>query len=168
MAHRAPLIIADYSDDWPRQFAAERNRLLAALPTGFDVEHVGSTAVPDLAAKPIIDLMLGAASLSDIEQVLPLLQGLGYDYRPEHEVALPERRFLAWPMTRPRQFHLHAVEIGSPFWHDHLRFRDRLRADPELAQHYAQLKRALAKRHGDDRAAYTEVKSGFIRDVLAG
>ena len=57
MAHRAPLIIADYSDDWPRQFAAERNRLLAALPTGFEVEHVGSTAVPDLAAKPIIDLM---------------------------------------------------------------------------------------------------------------
>ncbi|MDO5506612.1 MAG: GrpB family protein [Pseudoxanthomonas suwonensis] len=166
-AHRAPLVVQPWSEAWPRMFEQERERLLAALPAGFVIEHVGSTAVPELAAKPIVDMLLGASRLEAVDAVLPVLAGLGYDYRPEHEDAFPDRRFLAWPMTRPRRFHLHGVRIGGEFWQSHLAFRDRLRADTGLAGEYGTLKQRLVQAFGDDRAGYTAAKSPFIQQVLA-
>ena len=168
MAHRAPIVISPYSDAWPRCFAKERDRLLAALPEGFEIEHVGSTSVPGLAAKPIIDMLLGAASLDAIDAVIPVLGSLGYDYRPEHEATFPQRRFLAAPLVRPRRFHLHGVVQGGAFWRDHIAFRDRLRGSAALAAEYAALKRRLARACGDDRGGYTHAKSAFILGVLSG
>lgn len=168
MAHRAPLLIEQYSPAWPMTFERERERLLAQLPAGFVLEHIGSTSVPGLAAKSIIDMMLGGPDLAAVDQVVPRLQSLGYDYRPEHEVAFPQRRFLALPLSRPRHFHLHAVQTGAAFWNEHLAFRDRLRADAELADAYAALKRELARQYGDDREGYTLAKSDFIRVALMG
>ncbi len=140
--------------------------MLDALPSDFVVEHVGSTAIPGMPSKPMIDLMLGAPSLEEAQAVIPTLADLGYQYMPEHEQEIPDRRFFAFPSTRPRQFHLHAVKRNGAFWHKHILFRDRLAAQRELAQEYADLKRSLAARFHDDRAAYTETKTPFILQVL--
>ena len=85
----------------------------------------------------------------------------------EHEDALPERRFFAKPLVRPRIFHLHSVVIGSKFWIEHIAFRDALREDNHLAVAYEQLKRALAEEHGHNRDAYTAAKGSFIANVIA-
>jgi GrpB-like predicted nucleotidyltransferase (UPF0157 family) len=112
-------------------------------------------------------MMLGARSLSLIEAQLTVLQNLGYEYLPQHELEIPDRRFFAKPVVRPRAVHLHGLQIGGPRWNAHLQFRDQLRASAELSKNYADLKKRLAAQFIDDRAAYTEAKSTFIRNVLA-
>lgn len=163
----APVVIVRYDPTWPARFKAERERLQGLVgPATARIEHVGSTAVPGLGAKPIIDILVGVHSLTAFEARIPSLEKAGFEYIAEHERVLPDRRFLAWPTPPPREVHVHAVEIGTPFWVDHLRFRDRLRADPALAAAYDTLKRRLAAEHGRDREAYTEAKAPFILDVL--
>ena len=144
----------------------ERARILAAIALpGVAVEHVGSTAVPGLAAKPIIDILIGLSHLEDAAVVIPPLEGLGYEYLPERELETPERRFLARPKTKPRTRHIHMVEVGSDFWERHLLFRDYLRTHPDAAREYASLKHALAARFRENREAYTEGKTAFVRRI---
>lgn len=102
-----------------------------------------------------------------IEERIPAIEALGYLYVPEHETDSPERRYFRKPREGARTHHLHAVETGSAFRRDHLAFRDALRVHPAWAAGYAALKRALAERHRDDRAAYTEGKTAFVSSVLA-
>ena len=167
MTHRAPLWIKPYDPRWPALFAAEREELAALLqPLELRIEHVGSTAVPGLAAKAIVDMMGGCRSLVDFEAKIPALEAAGWAYLPQHEDAFPERRFLAKPRQRPRTFHLHVVLQASEFWKRHLFFRDRLRADPVLAQRYASAKYELARRFGSDREGYTEAKTPVIEAIL--
>ena len=161
-------MVVPYDPVWVACFSAERERLLALFaPREARIEHVGSTSVPGLAAKPIVDMLLGVRRLADVERRIPVLEARGWEYVPEHEAVFPERRFLARPRRRPRTHHLHAVEIGSRFWNDHLAFRDQLRARPEDAAAYGRLKRELAARHGSDRSAYTEAKTSFVEAILA-
>ena len=167
MAHRAPIIIVPYRSEWPQMFADEQERLTLQLPAKIKLEHIGSTSVVGLEAKPIVDIMLGAQSLVEVEALLPTLEALGYEYLPETEQQLPMRRFLAFPNTRPRAIHLHAVALDSDFWREHVAFRDALRKDAHLARAYGALKRQLACKYGDDRAGYTEAKSAFIYEVLS-
>lgn len=134
--------------------------------TDFSIEHVGSTAVPGLGAKPIIDIMLGASALPEVEARIGQLASRGYEYVPEREAQLPERRYFVKPRTRPRTFHLHCVVRGSDFWESHLEFRDFLREHPETAAAYLELKQELAARCRTDRVAYTEGKSAFINSIL--
>lgn len=163
MTHRAPIVIEPYRETWPQVFETERAALRSVLTIpSVQIEHIGSTAVPGLAAKPIIDVMLGAASLADIESQIPALSRLGYVYVRELENELPERRFFAKPRIHPRQIHLHAVVFNEEFWIPHLAFRDALRANPDQARAYEALKRALAQVHGDDRESYTRAKGEFI------
>ena len=167
MTDRGEVQVVPYSPEWPRRFEAERAVLATVFAPGeFRIEHIGSTAVPGLSAKPIVDVLVGAATLADIEARVPAMAAQGYQYVPELEAVLPQRRFLAKPKVRPRQFHVHAVELGSRFWAEHLQFRDALRADPDLAAEYAALKLKLAARFGDDRKGYTDAKDPFIRSVL--
>ncbi len=169
MGARRRVEIRPHDPAWPARFGAERERLLAVFESHpVEVEHVGSTAVPGLAAKPILDLMLGAPDLAAVEARIPALERLGYEYVPELERVHPERRFFALPVSKPRTHHLHAVVRGERFWRDHLRFRDRLRAEPQLARAYERLKRRLAALHGAEREAYTEGKTAFVRAALAG
>ncbi len=164
-----PVVIAPYDPAWPERFERERAGLLALFEPGTArVEHVGSTAVPGLGAKPIIDMLLGVERIEAVEARIPRLEARGYAYLAEHEAALPERRFFARPRVPPRAFHLHAVELSTPFWERHLRFRDALRARPELAHEYEALKTDLARRLGADRDRYTEAKTAFIEAALAG
>ena len=110
------------------------------------VERVGSTAVPGLGAKPVIDVMVGVSQLAEAEGRIGALEGAGYEYVQKYEIELPERRYFRKPRLGPSAYHLHCVVKGSSFWVRHLAFRDYLRAHPESAAAYCELKRELAVR----------------------
>ncbi len=129
-------------------------------------EHVGSTAVPGLGAKPIIDIMVGVTRLPDAELHIADLEEHDYEYVPEYEAQMPERRYFRKPQEGLRTHHLHCVVEGSCFWRRHLAFRDYLRANPETAAAYFALKQQLALRHRTNRVAYTEAKSAFVESIL--
>lgn len=157
--HNASVEIVDYDSAWPAAFEAERERLTPLLD-GVEVHHFGSTAVPGLAAKPVIDMI---ALVPDLDTpIAALVAQAGYQFPEAFNATLTHRRFLCYPSAAHRTHHLHLVDQRSEL-ERRLRFRDRLRADPVLAGEYVTLKRALAERHRDDREAYTEAKSEFVR-----
>jgi GrpB-like predicted nucleotidyltransferase (UPF0157 family) len=161
-----PLEFVDYDATWPRQFEEEKRRILGAISRYVAaVEHVGSTSVPGLAAKPIVDILVGLRSLSDATSCINPLKGLGYEYVPEFEAELPERRYFRRVVPRPRTHHIHMVETTSEFWRRHLLFRDYLRAQPEDARAYELLKRDLVSRFEVGRD-YAAAKSVFISAIL--
>ncbi|MDQ7829434.1 MAG: DUF4127 family protein [Armatimonadota bacterium] len=165
-----PPVVVDYDPRWPALFESERALLadaLAALHPAPRIEHVGSTAVPGLAAKPVLDIMIGVARLEDLDRLVEPLGRLGYEYVPELEVSMPNRRYFRRNNARgERVAQVHAVVVGSPFWQRYLRFRDYLRAHPEEAAAYARLKRELAAGHVTTHSD-TFAKSVFIREVEA-
>ncbi len=162
---RRPLVIEDYNPEWPALYTAEERRILRAIGhVVVAVEHVGSTSVPGLGAKPIIDIMVGVRQLADAEVCIALLERIGYEYVPEYEALLPERRYFR-KGTPVRTHHLHMVEQTSGFWARHILFRDHLRAHPEMARQYQDLKKELAATV--ERSAYTDAKTPFIESVLA-
>jgi GrpB-like predicted nucleotidyltransferase (UPF0157 family) len=127
------------------------------------IHHVGGTAVPGLEAKPTIDILVGVGDLAVARSCFRPLADLGYLYAPY----LPaEMHWFCKPDPAHRTHHLHLVPIGSGRYSDELVFRDRLRADPQLAADYADLMRTLAERHRHDREAYTDAKSAFILAAL--
>jgi len=154
-----------YDPNWPRRFDEER-RALAAVFAGSDavVEHVGSTAVPGLGAKPVIDVMIGVPTLAEVECRILALEAAGYEYVQAYEQELPDRRYFRKPRAGPRTFHVHCVVTGSDFWVKHLAFRDYLRDHADAAAAYADLKHDLAHRVPKER--YTEAKSPFIDRIL--
>jgi GrpB-like predicted nucleotidyltransferase (UPF0157 family) len=161
-----PLVVSDYDVEWPvlfRQIAEPVQRALGEIAVA--VEHVGSTSVPGLAAKPVIDVDVVVRSSEDVPAVIERLRELGYLYQGDK--GIPGRSAFMWPPHSPRH-HLYVVVEGSKPHLDHVRFRDYLRDHPEVAREYAELKRALADQHRSDRAAYTEAKAEFIDRVLAG
>lgn len=177
-----PVVIADYDPGWPRKFDAERDLIVRTCGVGafVQIEHVGSTSVPGLAAKPIIDMMPGLRSLDDAPPLISPLESLGYEYVPafEHDTSsgpgMPLRRYFRKDENGARAYHLHIVEVGSPFWVEHLLFRDYLRAHPEVATEYARLKRELAAGFNaaltpasDINVGYTDRKTDFIEMIKA-
>jgi GrpB-like predicted nucleotidyltransferase (UPF0157 family) len=159
-----PVRVVDYDPGWPAQFAEERARLVPALgDAAAAIEHIGSTAVAGLAAKPIIDIMVGLRRAPLGEEHIVAVTQLGYEYRGEF--GIPGRQYFR--RGRPRTHQLHVVQHGSAFWETHLLFRDHLRAHPSEAERYAALKRELAGRFRESSASYTEAKGTFIEQVLA-
>lgn len=162
------VVLMPYDGQWPHLFAQEAARvrhLLGDLVTR--VEHIGSTAVPGLDAKPIIDLLVGVRSLHEGEQqAVPPLEAIGYSYWRDNPNQ--ERMFLVkgLPPNGPRTHHLHMVEPTSAEW-ERVLFRDYLRAHPDEAQQYAQLKHQLAAQFPYDREAYTDGKASYIVAVMA-
>jgi GrpB-like predicted nucleotidyltransferase (UPF0157 family) len=141
-------------------------RLSAALASSgcsLILEHSGSTAVPELAAKPIIDMIAGRSAESDRERIIEAIVAAGYDYRGEQGIV--GRDFFR--RGKPRSYHLHLCVVGSEFWNDHRAFRDALLASPETAAAYARLKLDLAREFPRDRERYTDGKTEFVRMVLA-
>ena len=155
--------IVDYDPGWPLMYEEERARLSGALGDAIEeIQHIGSTAVPGLGAKPVIDILLGMRRYPlDASQVEALLS-LGYEDLGESGIA--GRRFFRKGV--PRTHHVHATVFGGSFWTSHLRFRDHLLSHPEALRDYDRLKRRLVRECGDDRAAYTDAKAGFIQAIL--
>ncbi len=160
--------VVDYDPEWPRRFEGAAARLRAAAPALIvAVEHIGSTAVPGLAAKPIVDLMpaVAAGHPADLDRCVAPIVALGYEYIQKYEDEMPYRRFFRLRRAG-RQHNVHLVELGGEFWARHLAFRDILRTHPQVAAQYAALKRSLALRC-DDVGDYTDAKTGFIEATLA-
>ena len=167
MSTDAPVEIVSYDRHWPGRFQAERELLLDALGPWLaarSIEHIGSTAVPGLAAKPVIDIMAGVESLEGSRAALVVLERLDYCWAPYRAEVM---HWLCKPSPAHRTHHLHLVPLGSRLWTEQLAFRDYLRAHADVADEYAALKRRLADTHRFDREAYTAAKAPFVKRVLA-
>ncbi|MFZ6656866.1 GrpB family protein [Undibacterium sp. TJN19] len=161
------VVLHSYSQEWPKLFLQVRQDLLHAFaPVLVSIEHIGSTSVPGLVAKPVIDVLLGASSLYDVESKIEALDKLGYIYVSKYEQELPMRRYFVKSSVDSLRIHLHAVETGSRFWLEHLAFRDLLCSDGNLRAKYQSLKIQLAQEHAQDKSAYSDAKGSFIQAAL--
>lgn len=160
-----PIRLVAHDPHWPRQFEEEKAALSAAIGAWVSggIHHVGSTAVPGLEAKPIVDILAEVADLDQSRACFEPLAALDYLYAPYMQA---EMHWFCKPHPARRTHHLHLVPTAAARYRDELAFRDRLRGDARLASEYGALKQRLARRHGDDREAYTAAKSDFIRRAL--
>jgi len=154
-----PIVIVDYSPAWPLEFERLRDRAAAAVgDIAIAIEHVGSTAVPGLAAKPVIDLVI-VVEPEDVQAAIDRLTAIGYVH--QGNLGVEGREAFGVPEGEPRH-HLYVSPTDSQELRAQLAFRDRLRADPALATEYESLKRELARRFRDDREGYTDAKTVFV------
>lgn len=166
MASDAPVHIVPYDPVWTRRFESERDLLLGVIGpwlVGGAIEHVGSTAVAGLAAKPVIDIMAGVGSLAGSSAALSVLERHQYCYAPYRADVM---HWFCKPSPAMRTHHLHLVPVASRLWIERLAFRDYLRAHDDVALEYAALKQRLAEVYRFDRDAYTDAKAPFVERVL--
>ena len=157
-----PIIVVDYNTNWAIQYEQEKIQILNALgDTVADIQHIGSTSVPGLAAKPVIDILLGLEIPPSPIQISSL-EALGYLYCGEF--GIPGRHYFRRGMPRTHQ--IHAVQVNSEFWKRHILFRDFLRTHPDAARQYEALKRDLAIKFRYDRDRYTDSKAPLIEQLL--
>ncbi len=162
--------IVAYNSEWPMIASIEIKKLREILPSSkiIDIQHVGSTAIPGMAAKPIVDIQVAVKSLDEMKVIaIPVLQKLGYEYWYENPD--PERMFFVKgmpPFGDKRTHHVHIVEPTSRHWSEKIDFTDYLIAHPEIAKEYQQLKIKLAEQHTYDREEYTNAKGEFVKKIL--
>ena len=161
----APVRIVAYDPAWPERFERERSALATAIGDWSlgGIHHVGATAVPGLAAKPIIDILVGVPSLEGARECFDRLARLDYRYAPYRT---SEMHWFCKPHPSRRTHHLHLVPVDSPRFRDELVFRDYLRVRRDVADEYGALKHRLGARFDHDREAYTAGKAEFIRAAL--
>jgi GrpB-like predicted nucleotidyltransferase (UPF0157 family) len=161
----APVHVLAYDSRWPELFEEERAALAGVLAPWLagPIEHVGSTSVTGLDAKPVIDIMAGVRDLETSRPAIAALSEFGYCYWPYREEHI---HWFCRPSSAIRTHHLHLVPLGSQRWLDTLEFREILRANPSVAVEYANLKHRLAEQYEFDREAYTDAKGPFIERVL--
>ncbi len=156
------VIIEEYNDSWPEYFQKEKTKILQYLEQAviIDIQHFGSTSIPGLAAKPIIDILVGFERFSVADKNIRSLNELNYQY--VESVSLPgERLFLK---KTPRSHHVHFVEYGTEHWSKPLIFRDYLKENEEERNLYEKLKRELAIKYRNDRIGYMNAKTSFIKE----
>ena len=164
---RRTVDLYDYDTEWPTKFADAQRELVDALgDLVVDVHHIGSTAVPGLVAKSTIDIALEVRSIAEFVDAVPEFEALGYEYRPTSWFD-DGHAFLRRIRGDERTHHLHVVVQGHAAVADWLDFRDWLRANPDAAQRYADVKRQLAEVHYADRYAYVDAKTAIIEQLLA-
>lgn len=169
MAIDEPLTISDYDPEWPEKFRKEKARLLQIFSSSFiDIEHIGSTAIPGLGAKPVIDMMAGLKSISLADGLLGPLRGYGYATPANCNDGLTDRRWLLRHAGGHRTHHLHLLVHNSDAWKRQIQFRNALIADSKLAKRYEKLKRDLVTITDNNRTAYIEAKGEFVEMVLKG
>lgn len=164
-APRRQIVIADYDPRWAARFEEERSRIGRYVPWIVAMEHAGSTAVPGLAAKPIIDMLAAVRDLAEVEAGQKMLEDLGYEFLADP--TLPERRYFRIRKGVEHTHHLHIYGAAGFSERADLLFRDYLRAHSETARRYGALKRELADQFPEDPIAYTEAKADFVRQVVA-
>jgi len=159
------VVIVEYDPDWSVQFEHVRSSVSGALgDVAIAIEHVGSTSVPGLAAKPILDIDVVVRTTDDVPNAIELLASIGYIHRGD--LGIPGREAFDAPDTAYQQ-HLYLLVSESNPLREHIKLRNRLREDRDLVRQYAELKFRLAAEHGSNREAYTDAKTGFITRVLA-
>ena len=162
---RGSVRLVPYRAEWKGLFEEEAARLRSVLGARvLRLEHVGSTAVEGMEAKPLIDMMAAVESLEEARSFAPALEELGYEHRDDGGVR--GRIFFAKALRSRRTHHLSLTEPTSEHWRRSLLFRDHLRAHPEAAEGYRELKRELARRYPEDRDSYTAGKDSFIERAI--
>ena len=157
------VLVKPYDPEWLQEYFREEGRLKDALGEWIlDIQHVGSTAVPGLASKPIIDIGIAIQNFDNGFDMIPGMSELGYNFRGE--VGVPGRHFFIH--GRPRTHHVHMNEISSDDWRNRIAFRDYLRANSDSANQYADLKTGLALEFPNDIASYSAGKGEFIQNIL--
>lgn len=152
-----------HNERWHELFAEEKARLETAIGEFvLEIEHVGSTSVCGIAAKPLLDIAISISNKPNGEKCVAPLDNLGYEYRGENGIA---GRFY-FVKGAPRTHHLHMLLTDSDEWRNHLAFRDYLRQNPDAAQEYDKLKKELAEKYGNDRDAYLDGKAAFVEKIL--
>jgi GrpB-like predicted nucleotidyltransferase (UPF0157 family) len=160
---RGTVTLSPHRKEWHQIFNEEQSRILHAIGEHVAaIEHVGSTAICGIVAKPILDVMVGIPTFEDGEKCVAALDKLGYEYKGQNGV--PGRHFFG--KGAPRTHHLHMVAVDSDFWKHHLLFRDYLISNRQVAEEYNNLKIELAARFPRDREAYTNGKESFVKRVL--
>jgi GrpB-like predicted nucleotidyltransferase (UPF0157 family) len=153
------LVLADYDPRWSEAYVEHERRIRAALgPVAVQIEHIGSTSVPGLAAKPVIDVLVTVEDITAEEDYLDQLLGVGYELR----VREPGHRLVRTP---GRDVHVHVMEVGAEAADDYLLFRDHLRLHPEDRDLYERTKRALVEHEWADMNAYAEAKTGVVTEI---
>lgn len=162
---RGTVRLVKHNPNWKKLFEKEKDILLQKFPNKIlEVSHGGSTALPTIPAKPILDMFARVASLSVADTMKEELERLGYEYLGEEGV--PERRLAVKGSSETRTHHLQLVEENSKEWKNHIILREYYLQHPEVALQYAKLKQRLAKQFPEDRKSYTSSKDAFIKSVL--
>ena len=160
------IIIEDYNPNWKTLFESERLLLVEAIKEeDVEIEHIGSTSVDGLGAKPIIDIMIGLKDFSTANNHISSFESLGYHYISKYEEVMPYRRFFTKALNGKRTHHIHMVQLGTEFWSRHLSFRDHLRTDKMDRDNYFELKKDLSKREWESGNEYAGAKSEFIKGI---
>ena len=163
------IILKPYNANWPSLYEQEKEILMTVGGKWIEaIEHIGSTSIPNIYAKPVIDIMMGLKNLSIADQhLVQLIQQLGYDYIAEYEKQMPYRRYFQKINGEGgHTHHIHLVETGTEFWNRHIAFRDYLRNHSDIAKEYEALKLSLAPKFTDTNA-YASAKTDFIKRVEA-
>ena len=157
------MLLSPYDTTWPLEFAVEADRIARACRgLALRLEHIGSTSIPGLSAKPVIDVLAGRPGNVSGESYVAVFRQLGYEHKGAYGV--PGRNYFR--RGTPRTHHVHLVSWTSAVWEDHLLFRDYLRSHPETAREYETLKRELAALYIQDKERYTDAKGPFIRSIV--
>jgi len=160
-----PVVIVPYDPDWPRIFEAEKRLIQATIGCIIrSLEHCGSTSVPGLCAKPIVDVIAGVDGADDADVCKELLQSVGYDDVSPGDN--PDWYYCLGKGPHSPGFHIHIVREGSPHHTKHILFRDWLRTHPADVDAYMELKIRLSKKYRDDRVTYNESKTAFINEIV--
>ncbi len=160
-----PILIEDYNSDWSSEFDREKENLLKIFGSKvISIEHIGSTSVTGLGAKPIIDIMGGVNNLEDVDEFIEPLKSIGYEFVSHKD--FPKRRFFRKGQWRAGTHHLHFYQFESEDWYNNILFRNFLRTHPDALNQYHQLKKELADKYRDDRVAYTKEKAPFIQNLI--
>lgn len=160
--------LTPYDPQWPIMFQREAEQIGSALqPDPIQIEHIGSTSIPGLAAKPVIDILLGLSSFDQAPVTVEKLVAQGYTYLPQYEDGMPFRRLFIREVEGKRISNVHTVEIDTPFWIRHLAFRDHLRSNPDIRNQYETLKLNLARQEWESVNDYAQAKTEFIRAIEA-
>ncbi|MBW4656343.1 MAG: GrpB family protein [Kaiparowitsia implicata GSE-PSE-MK54-09C] len=157
--------LSPHNPEWAKEFQQEKQRILHLIePSVIDIQHIGSTSIPSISAKPIIDILIALVQPGLTANHMTSLQSLGYLYEGQ-VLNLAEHHFFRKGM--PRTHHIHIADFESDFWHRHILFRDYLRAHIKEAKRYNQLKHELSKKFEFDRKSYTMSKTPLIESILA-
>jgi len=163
-----PIVIEDYDPDWPLSYEKERQEISAKLgDAALAIEHIGSTSVPGLAARPTIDIIVLIASLELARECIPLIESLHYNYSPELEQVFSDRIFYWKGTAEAHTVHLAMIERARPAWDSLIAFRAYLRSHPSEAVRYETLKRALADKHITNVNQYSSGKEDYVASIQA-
>jgi GrpB-like predicted nucleotidyltransferase (UPF0157 family) len=160
--------LVEYNPEWINMYENMKDSFLISFGDKIaGIEHIGSTSVPGLGAKPIIDILLGVRKLSDADEIIPDMEKLGFEYVSKYEDEMPNRRYFVKRENGKNIYHIHTVEVNSPFWRRHIFFRDFLRNNPEVRDDYYKLKKELSGQEWESSNDYADAKTEFIRNIEA-